>query len=253
VSKIDVIAYFRILRSGMRFALLHSDTFGMRAIPPATSVERRSDVNDCATNHKTHVACVLDVERQETSCSGGSEEHPKICKAGETFYEPTGCLHRVSRNPGAKGKTRLIAFVLHPRDAKEIAIPEHHFVGAIAQSATDGQTVRVPPALMQPIASDDVAAALADVATDEPKNGTVEIAGPELIRMDEFVRRFLVATKDTRQVSTDPQARYYGIAVNDRSLVPGDHPRLGPTRFADWLSSQPMSESGRWPADAGAV
>ncbi len=91
---------------------------------------------------------------------------------------------------------------------------------------------------MQPMAADDVAAALAEVATAEAKNGTVEIAGPELVRMDEFVRRFLVGSKDTRQVSTDPQARYFGIPVNDRSLVPGDHPRLGPTRFADWLSSQ---------------
>jgi uncharacterized protein YbjT (DUF2867 family) len=115
------------------------------------------------------------------------------------------------------------------------------FVRALAQSATDGHTVRLPPALMQPIASDDVAAALAEVATAEPKNGTGEIAGPELIRMDEFVRRFLVTSKDTRKVSADPQARYFGIAVNDRSLVPGDHPRLGPTRFADWLSSQSMA------------
>jgi uncharacterized protein YbjT (DUF2867 family) len=110
------------------------------------------------------------------------------------------------------------------------------FVGGIAQSATDGQTVRLPPALMRPIVSDDVAAALADVAVAEPKNGTIEIAGPELIRMDELVRQFLVASKDTRQVITDPQARYFGTAVDDRSLVPGDHPRLGPTRFADWLS-----------------
>jgi uncharacterized protein YbjT (DUF2867 family) len=110
------------------------------------------------------------------------------------------------------------------------------FVGGIAQSATDGQTVRLPPALMRPIVSDDVAAALADVAVAEPKNGTIEIAGPELIRMDELVRQFLVASKDTRQVITDPQARYFGTAVDDRRLVPGDHPRLGPTRFADWLS-----------------
>ena len=112
------------------------------------------------------------------------------------------------------------------------------FVGGIADSASDGRTVRLPPAMMQPIAADDVAAALAEVATAEAENGTVEIAGPELIRMDEFVRRFLAASKDTRQVSTDPQARYFGIPVNDRSLVPGDRPRLGPTRFADWLSSQ---------------
>jgi uncharacterized protein YbjT (DUF2867 family) len=112
------------------------------------------------------------------------------------------------------------------------------FVGGIAESASDGHTVRLPPAMMQPISADDVAAALAEVATAEVENGTVEIAGPELVGMDELVRRFLVASKDTRQVSTDPQARYYGIPVDDRSLVPGDHPRLGPTRFADWLSSQ---------------
>jgi uncharacterized protein YbjT (DUF2867 family) len=109
------------------------------------------------------------------------------------------------------------------------------FVGAIAQSATDGQTVRLPPALMQPIVSDDVAAALADVAIAPPTNGTVEIAGPEQIRMDELVRQFLVARKDPRHVSTDPQAGYFGTPVDDRSLVPGARPRLGPTRFSDWL------------------
>jgi len=110
------------------------------------------------------------------------------------------------------------------------------FVGGIAQSATDGQTVRLPPALMQPIVSDDVAAALADIAVEPPLNGMVEIAGPEPIRMDELVRRFLTANRDPRQVTTDNQARYYGVAVNDQSLTPGDHPRLGPTRFTDWLT-----------------
>jgi uncharacterized protein YbjT (DUF2867 family) len=109
------------------------------------------------------------------------------------------------------------------------------FVGAIAQSATDGQTVRLPPALMQPIVSDDVAAALAEVAIAKPLNGTVELAGPEPIRMDELVRRFLSASGDTRRVITDPQSRYFGTAVNDQSLTPGDHPRIGPTRFGDWL------------------
>ena len=82
---------------------------------------------------------------------------------------------------------------------------------------------------------------MAEVATAEAENVTVEIAGPELIRMDEFVRQFLVASEDTRQVSTDPRAWYYGIPVNDRSLVPGDHPRLGPTHFADWLFSRSMA------------
>jgi len=110
------------------------------------------------------------------------------------------------------------------------------FVGAIAQSATDGQTVRLPPALMQPIVSDDVAAAMADIAVEKPVNGTVELAGPEPIRLDELVRRYLSANRDSRKVTTDVHAPYYGIEVNDQSLIPGKSPRLGPTRFEDWLS-----------------
>jgi uncharacterized protein YbjT (DUF2867 family) len=109
------------------------------------------------------------------------------------------------------------------------------FVGDIAKLATEGQTVRLPPALMQPIAADDVAAVLAEVALAKPLHGTVELAGPEPIRQDDLVQQFLKATGDTRTVITDPQALYYGIAVNDQSLTPGDHPRLGSTRFEDWL------------------
>jgi uncharacterized protein YbjT (DUF2867 family) len=110
------------------------------------------------------------------------------------------------------------------------------FVGAIAQFSTEGATVRLPSALMQPIVSDDVAAALADAAIAEPLNDTVEVAGPEPIRMDELVRRFLSAKGDPRKVITDVRALYYGIEVNDQSLVPGDNPRLGPTRFSEWLA-----------------
>ena len=109
------------------------------------------------------------------------------------------------------------------------------FVGGIADSTTDGQTIRLPPAMMQPIVSDDVAAALAEVAVAEPLNGTVDLAGPEPIRMDDLVRRFLSASRDTRKVITDVQAGYFGTAVNDQSLTPGDNPRIGPTRFEDWL------------------
>src|SRR5262249_10728265 len=110
------------------------------------------------------------------------------------------------------------------------------FVGGIAQLSTEGQTVRLPSALMQPIAADDVAAILADIAVEEPLNGMVEMAGPEPIRMDELVRSYLTATRDARTVTRDPNARYYGVEVNDQSLTPGDNPRLGPTRFEDWLS-----------------
>jgi uncharacterized protein YbjT (DUF2867 family) len=110
------------------------------------------------------------------------------------------------------------------------------FVSGIAQSATEGQTVRLPPAVMQPIVSDDVAAALADVAINPPVNGMIELAGPDRIRQDELVRRFLSAKQDARQVVTDVHARYFGLELNDQSLTPGDNPRIGATHFEDWLT-----------------
>jgi uncharacterized protein YbjT (DUF2867 family) len=116
------------------------------------------------------------------------------------------------------------------------------FVGSIAQLATEGQTVRVPPVLMQPIAADDVAAVMADVALARPLNGTFDLAGPEPIRQDDLVRQFLKATADPRKVAADPKALYYGLKVNDQSLTPGPSPRLGPTRFQDWLKHSIHSE-----------
>ena len=89
---------------------------------------------------------------------------------------------------------------------------------------------------MQPILSDDVASALAEIAVGEPLNGTVELAGPEPIRQNELVRQFLIANRDAREVITDVHARYFGTELNDQSLTPGANPRLGPTRFADWLT-----------------
>jgi uncharacterized protein YbjT (DUF2867 family) len=110
------------------------------------------------------------------------------------------------------------------------------FVDGIAQSATEGQTVRLSPALIQPIVSDDVAAALADIVTGAPLNGMVELAGPERLPLDKLVGRFLSATQDPRQVVTDVHARYFGLELNDQSLIPADNPRIGSTRFDDWLS-----------------
>ena len=89
---------------------------------------------------------------------------------------------------------------------------------------------------MQPIAADDVATALTGFALSEPLNDTIEIAGPEPIRMDEFARRFLSATRDPRKVTTDVHALYFGTELNDRSLTPGAKARLAPTRFEEWLS-----------------
>jgi uncharacterized protein YbjT (DUF2867 family) len=122
------------------------------------------------------------------------------------------------------------------------------FIGGVAQFSTVGQTVHLPPALWQPMAADDVASALAEIALEPPVNGIIEIAGPERAGIDELVRRFLAATKDPRQVVTDADARYYGVAVNDRSLTPGADPRIGPTFFEDWLqrylSQKDVSHAG---------
>jgi uncharacterized protein YbjT (DUF2867 family) len=111
------------------------------------------------------------------------------------------------------------------------------FVKGIADSATNGQTVRLPSALFQPIFSDDVAIALARIAVAKPLNGTVELAGPDAIPFDEVVRRYLAAQNDPRTVVTDEQARYFGTTLEKRSLVPeAENPLLGSARFADWLS-----------------
>ena len=118
------------------------------------------------------------------------------------------------------------------------------FVKSIAKSATGGSTIPLSSVLMQPMASDDVAAAVAEVALGQPVNGMIEIAGPDQIRQDELIRQYLSATGDARKVVTDAKAGYFGIAVNDQSLVPGDNPRLGPTRFAEWLSRNHSSEEG---------
>jgi uncharacterized protein YbjT (DUF2867 family) len=91
------------------------------------------------------------------------------------------------------------------------------------------------PALVQPIASDDVAAALADLAVGSPLNATIEVAGPEACPLDKLACKLLAASGDRRQVIADVHARYFGAQLNDRSLTPGDHPRIGATRFEDWL------------------
>jgi uncharacterized protein YbjT (DUF2867 family) len=110
------------------------------------------------------------------------------------------------------------------------------FVGGIVKSGSEGEAIRLSPALVQPIASDDVAAALAELTVGRPLNGIVEVAGPEACPLDNFARKFLAAGGDKREVIADVHARYFGAALNDRSLTPGDNPRLGSIRFADWLS-----------------
>jgi uncharacterized protein YbjT (DUF2867 family) len=116
------------------------------------------------------------------------------------------------------------------------------FIGRIVDSSTEGDTVHLPPVLVQPEAADDVAAALADVGESAPVNGIVELAGPEAFLFDELARRVLSAKNDPRRVTADVHARYFGAELDERSLTPGDNARIAPTRLEDWLS---QSTAGR--------
>jgi uncharacterized protein YbjT (DUF2867 family) len=121
------------------------------------------------------------------------------------------------------------------------------FVKKIADLSTEGNKVRMPPVLFQPMAAEDVASAISRIALSSPVNATVEIGGPKQFRLDELVRRDLAARQDPREVISDPQARYYGIQVSERSLVPENDARLGETRFEDWLqqSTKQAPKTGR--------
>jgi uncharacterized protein YbjT (DUF2867 family) len=110
------------------------------------------------------------------------------------------------------------------------------FVNGIIKSGSEGDAIRLSPALAQPIASDDVAATLAELAVGRPLNATVEVAGPEACPIDTLARKFLAASGDRRQVIADVHARYFGAKLDDRSLTPGEYPRLGSIRFEEWLS-----------------
>ena len=121
------------------------------------------------------------------------------------------------------------------------------FVKAIADFSTEGKQVRLPAALIQPMAAEDVASALARVVTGSPVNGTIEIGGPEAFPLDELARRALAALHDPREVISDPRARYYGIEVSGRTLLPGNEAQLGETRFEGWLTqaAKPVAQAGR--------
>jgi uncharacterized protein YbjT (DUF2867 family)/nitrite reductase/ring-hydroxylating ferredoxin subunit len=128
------------------------------------------------------------------------------------------------------------------------------YLSSIADAATHGTTVRVPPVLIQPIAADDVARAVAKIATGTPLNGTIEVGGPEPFHLDGLIQRDLGARDDPREVIADPRARYFGTELNERSLLAGVEAELGEIRFDDWLgrTPHPTADPSRQPAVVGA-
>jgi uncharacterized protein YbjT (DUF2867 family) len=117
------------------------------------------------------------------------------------------------------------------------------FIKRIADEATDGNTVRLAPVLIQPMAAEDVASAVGRTAVSAPLNGIVEVAGPEQFRLDELIRQALKKHGDPREVITDPHARYFGVALSERTLVPDSDARLGETRLEDWLSQTAIPQA----------
>ena len=161
------------------------------------------------------------------------------CAVGRRHRAPAG-ERLFPRQGGAGEADQGLRYSLHdPAFDAVLRVRRRH-----RPSGTDGDAIRLSPALLQPIASDDVAAALADVAVAPPVNGTVEVAGPEEIPLD---NRPAVPGREGRQppVIADVHARYFGTELNDQSLTPGEHPRLGPIRFEDWLSHWPFGSSGQ--------
>lgn len=117
------------------------------------------------------------------------------------------------------------------------------FVARIADGMTVGSEVRVPPVLFQPMASEDVAKTVGQVAVGTPVNGTIEVGGPRQFRFDELIRRALAARKDARVVVADPGARYFGALLEERSLVPGEGARVGDITLEEYLKQQAASTS----------
>jgi uncharacterized protein YbjT (DUF2867 family) len=127
------------------------------------------------------------------------------------------------------------------------------FVSRIAMTSSDGKSLRAASAYIQPIVSDDVAAALAEIAVGPPQNGIVEIAGPELFRLDDLIRKLLKATADPREVVTDDETRYFGALLGERTLTP-DSPRIvGTTTFAEWVTYAAARAPTQNPATAATA
>jgi uncharacterized protein YbjT (DUF2867 family) len=163
--------------------------------------------------------------------AAGVGHHVVLSVVGADRLPESGYLRaKVAQEEAAKGATVPYTIVR--------ASQFFEFIGRLADSSSNGETIHLAPALVQPESADDVAAALAEVAVNKPMNGIVEVAGPEQFRLDELARRVLLANNDVRLVETDVRARYFGAELDDHSLAPGPNARIAPTRFEDWLNRQ---------------
>ena len=203
----------------------------------ADAVERADVVVDVANAPAWDDAAVLEFFETSTrnllaaEAAAGVGHHVALSIVGTDRIPDSGYL-RAKRAQEQLIEDAVIPFtIVHATQFFE-------FATRIADDATEGELVRVPQALIQPMAADDVAAALCTVALAAPINGRIEIGGPQALRFEDFIRLGLRAQADERVVVSDPSARYFSAELSERSLVPGDGARLGATRFVEWLDRQ---------------
>jgi uncharacterized protein YbjT (DUF2867 family) len=172
---------------------------------------------------QTSTRNLLDAEK-----AAGVTHHVALSVVGSEHLPDSGYLRAKCRQEELIRGSGIPYSIIHATQFFE-------FGPAIADSATDGNTVRLPHVLFQPVAAEDVARMVGRTAAGEPLNGVVELGGPEQFRFDGFIRDALRAKGDPREVVADPDARYFGTTLTERSLVPGDDAQLGDIRFADWV------------------
>ena len=164
--------------------------------------------------------------------SAGVKHHVALSVVGTERLQESGYFRAKLAQENLIKKSGIPYSIVHSTQFFE-------FLGSIAASGAAGEAIHLSPAPIQPIASDDVAAAMADTTVGEPVNGTVEIAGPERVSLAELVKRYLAKINDLHEVTPDVHARYFGAELNDLSLVPGSSPRIGSVNFETWFSNQP--------------
>ena len=199
----------------------------LKGVAVVVDVSNSPSFEDAAVLHffQTSTANLL-----KTEAAAGVRHHVALSVVGTDRLSESGYMRaKIAQEKLIEGSS-IPYSIVHATQFFE-------FIKSIADAATQGDTVRLAPVLIQPMAAEDVATAVAGVAVGAPLNGILEVAGPEQFRLDEIVRRYLTARDDPRSVIADPHARYYGAELGERTLVP-DNATIGETRFEDWLSRQ---------------
>jgi uncharacterized protein YbjT (DUF2867 family) len=211
----------------------------LTAVGLADALQHASVVVDVSNSPSFEERAVMDFFTTSTrnilecAAAAGVEHYVALSVVGTERIPDSPYLRAKNAQEGLIKGGRIPFTIVHATQFFE-------FVGRIADEATVGTTVRLPPVLIQPMAADDVAKAVTRVAVGAPVNGTVEVAGPEQFRFDELIRQELGARKDPRDVVVDPHARYFGAELGERALIPGDHAQLSQMHFRDWLNQPAM-------------